>query len=126
MRIVASTIGLIIISVASCMAAGCEGQELSAHGPGYYLLRALGSLVVVIGLIVTTYLLLRRFSGHEVPRVGSATCGPVEVLQILPVDAGRRVYLLAVADKAYIVAWSGDTATLLGTMERSSLSDSNR
>jgi len=111
-------VGLAVLSAAPgwCQ----QTTPLPPQSTGYYLLKAVASLLVVIALILLTYYALKKLSWPQ-PRV--LTSGPMEVLQVLPVEPGRRIYLIGIKDRAYIVAWSQEAVALIGEMERSEVDD---
>jgi len=93
-------------------------MPLASHGPTYYLLKALLSLLIVVALIMLTYYALKKVSW---PQAGVLKDGPLELLQVLPVDVGRRIYLVGLKDRAYIIAWSQDSVALVGELARSEI-----
>ena len=116
-----------IVGLASAMAAGAQAQvgepasTISAPGSEvYYLLRALGSLAIVIGLILLTYYVLRRYSWG---RPALSEPGPMRIIQTLSVEPGRRLHLLQVGSRAFVVAWTAESATLIGELDLADLGD---
>ncbi len=106
-------VGLAMLSAAP---GWCEQTTpLPPQSSGYYLLKAVASLLIVIVLILLTYYALRKLSW---PQPRALTSGPVELIQVLPVEPGRRIYLIGIKDRAYIVAWSQDAVALIGEVER--------
>lgn len=109
-------VALLCAGPAWCQDAG----QLPAHGPLYYLLRALLSLLVVIALILLSYYALQKL---RLPQAGAHTEGPLELLQVVPVSAGRVIYLVALGTRAYIIAWSQEGCTLIGDVDRAEIED---
>jgi flagellar biosynthetic protein FliO len=81
------------------------------HGATYYLLQALVSLAVVVGLICASYFVLRRFQGQP-SRGGGA--GQIEVLDSRSLGGGRWLYLVRIGDEQYLV---GGSASGVGPIE---------
>ena len=101
--------------------AWCEHSgQLPAHGQLYYLIRAIASLIVVIALILLTYYVLQRL---RLPSTVAHGDGPLELLQVLPLSAGRFVYLVALGSHVYIIAWSQEGCTLIGRVRRTEMDD---
>ncbi len=111
----------VIILLLSAAPAWCQvDTPLSAHEPTYHLLRALASLLIVIVLILLTYYALKKLSW---PAPGALTEGPLELLQVLPVGPGRRIYLIGLKGRAYVIAWSQESVALIGELERSEVDE---
>jgi|GEM_PF-7051017 len=110
-------IGAAFVLLLRAVPGWCQADtSLAAHGSAYYLLKALASLVIVIALILLTYYALKKLS-WPAPRALSE--GPLELLQVLPVEPGRRLYLIGLKGRVYLIAWSQESVALLGEMERS-------
>jgi flagellar biogenesis protein FliO len=110
-----------IALVAPITPAWCENAEqLSIHGPVYYLLRAIGSLMVVVALILLTYYALQKL---RLPSSAAHVEGPMKLLQVLPLSAGRFVYLVALGSRVYVIAWSQEGCTLIGQVDRTEMGD---
>ena len=69
------------------------------HGSLFYLLQALGSLVVVVALIYAVYFGLRRLSHTALPRRGQG----IHVLESQHLGGGRWVYVIEVAGRVLVV-----------------------
>lgn len=91
-----------------------QAPPLPAYEPGPYLLQALVSLVVVIGLIYGAYYLLRRLQG---PALRLTDEGPVKVLQSVPLAGGSYLHLVQVKGRSLLVASGPQGITLLQTGE---------
>ena len=121
MGIMRAKIGTVIILLLSAAPAWCQADtSLAAHGSAYYLLKALLSLLIVIVLILLTYYALKKLSW---PAPGALTEGPLELLQVLPVEPGRRIYLIGLKGRAYVIAWSQESVALIGELERSEVDE---
>ena len=81
-----------------CVPAFAEGTA-APHGSLYYLLQALGSLVVVIALIYAVYFGLRRLSHTGLPRKGQG----LQVLESQHLGGGRWIYVIEVAGRVLVV-----------------------
>ena len=111
-------VGLFVLAAAP---GWCEqATPLPPHSTSYYLLRAVASLIIVIALILLTYYALKKLSW---PQPRALTGGPVELLQVLPVEAGRRIYLIGIKERVWIIAWSQDAVALIGEMERAEVDE---
>ena len=62
--------------------------------------------------------LLKRVS---LPGRSSAEEGPVDVIQTVSLGQGRTLYLIMVGERVFLVAWSQETPTLIGEIERSAV-----
>ncbi|HCU36806.1 MAG TPA: hypothetical protein DGT21_15555 [Armatimonadetes bacterium] len=115
----------IIMCVAILVALGQSGAawaQPGAAGPDQWspgsvalkLLQAFASLAIVIALILLSYYALRRFSW---PASSGPVEGPMHVIQALTVEPGRRLYLVKVGSKAYLLAWSAEAATFVAEVD---------
>jgi flagellar biogenesis protein FliO len=113
---------MVVVAVMSAVPGWCQQMPAPLPPPstGHYLLKAIGSLLIVVALILLTYYALRKLSW---PQPGTLTSGPVELLQVLPVEPGRRIYVIGIRDRAYIVAWSQDAVALIGEVERAEVDE---
>ncbi|MFO7948566.1 MAG: flagellar biosynthetic protein FliO [Armatimonadota bacterium] len=109
----------VAVTAALPAAAWCQDDSAILTGdPWYHLLQALLYLLVVIGLIVLTWYVLKRVS---LPGQNTLEEGPVEVLQAKSLGQGRTLYLITAGKRVFLVAWSQETATLIGEIERAAL-----
>lgn len=89
-------------------------DQWSAGSVALKLLQALASLAIVIALILLSYYALRRFSW---PPPSGPSQGPMRVIQVLNVEPGRRLYLVEVGPKAYLLAWTAESATFIAEVD---------
>ncbi len=89
-------------------------DQWSAGSVALKLLQALASLAIVIALILLSYYALRRFSW---PAPSGPVEGPMRVIQVLTVEPGRRLYLVEVGSKAYLLAWTAEAATFVAEVD---------
>ena len=47
----------------------------------------------------------------------------MKLLQVLPLSAGRFVYLVALGRRGYVIAWSQEGCTLIGQVDRTEMGD---
>lgn len=88
--------------------------------PWPHLLHALAYLLVVIGLIVLTWYVLRRVSSGV---LSPSEEGPLEVIQTVSVGQGRMLCLAEVAGRVYLVAWTDGSAEVIGEFESSEIDE---
>ncbi len=116
------TTGRLILAAAAVAipaAAWCEdGSNILTGDPWYHLLQALLYLIVVIGLILLTWYVLKRVT---LPGRSGPEEGPVKVIQTVSLGQGRTLYLIMVGERVFLVAWSQETPTLIGEIERSAV-----
>ncbi len=119
-RLRAATAGLAtLFVVAACSRAWAQGgvagpDQWSDGAVALKLLRALASLAVVIALILLSYYALKRFSW---PPVSGLSEGPMRLVQVLSVEPGRRLCLVQVANRAFLLAWTSETATVVAEID---------
>jgi len=89
-------------------------DQWSAGSVALKLLQALASLAIVIALILLSYYALRRFSW---PAPSGPVEGPMRVIQVLTVEPGRRLYLVQVGSRAYLLAWTAEAATFVAEVD---------
>jgi flagellar biogenesis protein FliO len=104
--------GLVLGSAAGAQTPG------SGPAPGWYLVQALLSLLVVVGLILGAQALLRRweFGGG---RGGGK--GPARLLQSLPLGAGAVLHVLAVGKRVLVVGSGPRGVSLVTELEAEDL-----
>ncbi|MFP3902687.1 MAG: flagellar biosynthetic protein FliO [Armatimonadota bacterium] len=110
---------VVAASAALPVVAWCQDASNVVTGdPWYHFLQALLYLLVVIGLILLTWYVLKRVSlpGRSAPEEG-----PVDVIQTVSLGQGRTLYLVMVGQRIFLVAWSQETPTLIGEIERSAV-----
>ena len=96
--------------IAEAAQAQQQAPPLPAYEPGAYLLQALLSLAVVVGLIYGAYYLLRRLQG---PALRLTSEGPMKVLQSVPLAGGSYLHLVQVKGRRLLVACGPQGVTLL-------------
>lgn len=87
-----------------------QPPALPAYEPGPYLLQALVSLAVVVGLIYGAYYLLRRLQGPALRLTGE---GPMQVVQSVPLAGGNVLHLVQVEGRTLLVASGPQGVTLV-------------
>ena len=95
--------------------AACAQQAPAAepiHHPAYYLLNAVFSLAVVIGLIYAVYFGLRRLSQRGLP----GPTGQMEIVESRHLGGGRWVYVLRVGQRVLIVGGGTEGLRTLAEM----------
>ena len=86
---------------------------LEGRGAGHYLLRALGSLVIVAGIVVACYYLgLRLRAGGRL-----ASGGPIEVLHTKALGPGRALHLVEVEGRRLLVGSSQNGVWLIRELD---------
>ncbi len=80
----------------------------------YYLLQALGSLVVVVALIYAVYFGLRRLSHGGLPHRGQG----IQVLESQHLGGGRWVYVIEVAGRVLVVGAGSEGLRTLAELSR--------
>lgn len=99
----------------ACAQPGPTGaDQWSAGSVALKLIQALASLAIVIALILLSYYALRRFSW---PAPSGPVDGPMRVIQVLTVEPGRRLYLVRVGSRAYLLAWTAEAATFVAEVD---------
>jgi len=83
------------------------------RGAAYYLLRALGSLVLVAGIVVGCYYL-----GLRLRATGpAARSGPIEVLHTKPLGPGRALHVIQVEGHRLLVGSSPNGVRLIRELD---------
>jgi flagellar biosynthetic protein FliO len=106
---------LAALAWAACARAQGELPD-PGRGTAYYLLQALISLALVVGLICASYYLLRRLQERTSP--ARAAVGVIEVIDSRALGGGRWLYLVRVGEEHYLV---GGSASGVGPIERTGL-----
>ena len=94
----------------------------NGHSPLYYLLQALVSLAVVIGIIYLIYFGLRRLS--QTRAVGKGDI--LRVLESRHLGGGRWVYVLEVADRILVVGGGNEGLRTLAELPRDQFLESEQ
>jgi flagellar biogenesis protein FliO len=84
--------------------------EAASRGPGYYLLRALLSLALVIALIYAIYYVLRGFGR---PRLWARRAAHIEVLDAARLDGDKTVYVVALGGRTLVLGASATRMELI-------------
>ena len=100
------------LALLAATAAGAQPAAEPVHQPAYYLLNAVLSLAVVIGLIYAIYFGLRRLSQRGLP----GPTGQMEILESRHLGGGRWVYVLRVAQRVLIVGGGTEGLRTLAEM----------
>lgn len=88
-----------------------DGGLLDAINPGNGVVRVVGSLVGVIGLIVLLRKLMGRFGGSM--SGGGRPSGVVQILARYPMGRGQQLIMLQVVRRILLIHQAGNTVTTL-------------
>ena len=105
-------VGALTLLAATAACAQVPPAAEPIHHPAYYLLNAVLSLAVVIGLIYAVYFGLRRLSQRGLP----GPTGQMEILESRHLGGGRWVYVLRVGQRVLIVGGGTEGLRTLAEM----------
>lgn len=113
LRVIPSLVFLLIITCGNALG---DGDAPAAIDPFETLLRLLGSLAIVIGLIIGAALLSRKVFSRM--RFGGGQARLLEVRQSVSLGGKRHVFVLSIGPSLLVVGAAGDAMRLLAKLPK--------
>jgi flagellar protein FliO/FliZ len=80
---------------------------------GSQIIRLVAALLLVVGLMLGLNLFMRRIQGGTLARTGAQR--RLQIVEIMPLDARRRIALIRRDDREHLVILSGTGETVVET-----------